>query len=71
MKVSELIAALQRLPPDLEVRYRYPSHDYWRTWLAGEIDRVEEAAVKWSAYHEAHETLDHDEDGAMAAVILR
>jgi hypothetical protein len=52
VKVKHLIAKLEQFDEDLEVGFEYPSHDYWRTVLVGEVDNVEEGYAQYSNYHQ-------------------
>lgn len=67
MTVQELIEELAGYNPDMEVRYRVPSHDYWKTELAYEVDGVEPMDIKHSDYHNsmalATDRDYEDEDG--------
>jgi hypothetical protein len=51
MTVKRLIGLLSQLPDEAEVRIRQPSHDYWRTMLAGEVRSVQVESLQWSDYH--------------------
>lgn len=61
MKVKDLIRQLTDFGPEAEVFFQYPSGDYWRTQLAGDVDHVVEATVEWSEYHREW-SLPRDED---------
>jgi hypothetical protein len=76
MTVSELIEQLRMHRGDLEVRFAHPSHDYWRTTLAGEIRLVQEDVITPSPYHgdNASKIVSYDEipaDTDKTVVIIR
>lgn len=65
MTVEELIEVLENFPLDMEVRVANPSHDYWGTLLASEIEEVEQGQTKYSSYHSKEQVVDsprEDED---------
>jgi hypothetical protein len=76
MTVKRLIEMLSHLPEDAEVRIRQPSHDYWRTMLAGEVRSVEMERLEWSDYHSTYvvpQSPDDDEGAAnktLEAVVI-
>jgi hypothetical protein len=45
---------------DLEVRFAYPSGDYWKTVIAAEVEHADTAEVKFSKYHEKDEVIEDD-----------
>jgi hypothetical protein len=51
MTVSELIMQLEQFDGALEVGFKHPSHDYWRTQLISTVDDMEEGFAVWSDYH--------------------
>jgi len=51
MTVSELITQLEQFDGDVEVAFKHPSHDYWRTMLISTVDDIEEGYAKYSEYH--------------------
>ena len=62
MTIRELIEALKGVnDDDMEVMFVHPSHDYWRTQLAGGIDYVETGTVEWSEYHREYQIPKDDE----------
>lgn len=62
MKVRELIEMLSKVDQDLHVYYEYPSGDYWRTKIAGEVNSLDaEGAVEWSSYHDRFRVLSWEE----------
>jgi hypothetical protein len=71
--VKELIAQLERLDENSEVYFAHPSHDYWKTELASEVNEVTEAPLKHSGYHDQMATVDEEdrEDGEKLYVVLR
>lgn len=60
MTKAELIASLRCFDDNDEVRIGCPSGDYWGTFLAREINSVEEADVTESAYHNTFKVVDED-----------
>lgn len=62
MLVKELIAALETMPPELEVMFTYNSGDYWRTQIASSINQLDTGYVVWSRYHDMHKVIDLDDD---------
>ena len=60
MKVKELIAQLQMENGEAEVCIAQPSHDYWGTTCASEVDHIETADVTWSEYHRKNKVVDDD-----------
>ena len=51
MTVKELMKTLEGFDEDMEVGFKHPSHDYWRTQLISTVDDVEEGYAKYSEYH--------------------
>ena len=71
MKVSELIARLQNLDPDMEVMFEHPAHDHWRTVLASEVSQVSENTVRYAEYHRQHVLAEgRDDDEPCKEVVL-
>lgn len=83
MTVNELIEKLQAFKTcglgNEQVMYAYPSGDYWRNTIAGEVDVVRSSLVKHSTYHEKFvvvTTLEDDDEtvetpaGMIEVVIL-
>lgn len=68
MTAHELARRLLR-EADLPVRFAYPSHDYWQTNLASEVNAVEAAWVGYSEYHRQDKVLDPD-DGEEEVKVL-
>lgn len=71
MKVADLITRLKEFPAEAEVYLRHPSHDYWRTELAGEVDDVAYMDLEWSAYHRTNRIVrerDEDDDEEQANI---
>lgn len=66
MSAGDLIAFLQQFPAETPVFYGHPSHDHWRTELAGAIKGGEQQRVKYSDYHQTNqidaEPRDDDSD---------
>jgi len=60
MKVNELIAQLQMENGEAEVCIAQPSHDYWGTTCASEVNNIEIADVTWSEYHRKNKVVDED-----------
>lgn len=60
MKVKELIAKLQMENGEAEVCIAQPSHDYWGSLCAREVDNIELADVTWSDYHNTNKVVDDD-----------
>lgn len=61
MTVSELINELSLFNDDMEVKFAYPSNDYWNTTLCDVISNVDIAGVEYSQYHRKDKLLDVDE----------
>lgn len=61
MTVAELIAELQSFNDDMEVKFAYPSGDYWHTTVCDVITSVDIAGVEYSEYHRKDKLLDVDE----------
>jgi|GEM_PF-2164041 hypothetical protein len=62
MTVQQLIDELKMMPSDLEVKFAYPSRDYWHSTIAGDVQNVEEGAVVHSEYHSAMVVVDQDDE---------
>lgn len=60
MKVKELIAQLQMEDGEAEVCIAQPSHDYWGSVCARDVNNIELADVAWSEYHKANKVIDDD-----------
>ena len=60
---GELIPALQAMPEsdDTPVVFAHPSHDYWGTMLAGEIQMVNAGYIKHSEYHNKDQMVHEDD----------
>lgn len=62
LTVSELIEALEDLPPDLKVTFAYDYGDYGRSKVAHVVDSVEQGRVRYSAYHQMPKVVYDDDD---------
>lgn len=62
MKVQELISLLEDQDPQAEVAFGYSSGDYWGTQIAETADKVGEAHVHSSAYHNGKWKVDNTDD---------
>lgn len=72
MTVGELIKQLEDLDQTKEVYFAHPSHDYWRSELASEVESVGEELIKHSQYHGQMTTVrELDGDNADMAVVIR
>ena len=60
MKVKELIAKLQMEDGEAEACIAQPSHDYWGSTCAREVNNIELANVTWSEYHRMNKVVDYD-----------
>lgn len=60
MKVKELIEELSCFDGEQEVCIAQPSHDYWGTTCASEVNNIEIADVTWSEYHRKNKVVDDD-----------
>lgn len=60
MKVKDLIEELSCFDGEQEVCIAQPSHDYWGTTCASEVDHIEIADVTWSEYHRKNKVIDDD-----------
>jgi len=45
----------------MEVKFSYPSGDYWRTELAGKINDASEGYTKYSDYHRTDQIATEEE----------
>ena len=72
MKVAQLIALLQQQDPEADVRIEQPTHDYWRSVAASEVNGVEAIDVEHSDYHNCDVIPkdDEDVDGERKPVVL-
>ncbi len=65
MTVLELIQELQQIRvengDDVEVKFAYPSGDYWKTVVCTQIDSVQMLAVKHSEYHDMDRLMEEEE----------
>ncbi len=61
LTVAELIEYLEQFPKESKVMFSHPSHDYWKTELAGNINTADEQRIKWSDYHSKWQ-IDNDEE---------
>ena len=59
MNVKELKKELEYYDDDTEVMFEYPSGDYWRHTLAGEIQQSGERYVEHSEYHNKDIVVDY------------
>jgi len=62
MKVSMLIAALQRMNPNDEVHFSYNARDYWNTQVAPKVDTVYQSNVRYDDYHGMDKIQDDDQE---------
>lgn len=62
MTVGELIRSLSDFPLGQEVYFAHPSHDYWRSELASEVESVDEESIKYSQYHGQMCTVKQNEN---------
>jgi len=69
MTVAELIEYLQEQDQTLEVKFSYPSGDYWRTQVAKDIEEVETGLVEYSDYHRMDKVVNNDEDGTLVLLL--
>jgi len=69
MTVAELIEYLQEQDQDLDVKFSYPSGDYWRTQLAKDIETVETGIVDYTDYHRMDKVVEDDEDGTLVLLL--
>lgn len=60
MKVKDLKRQLSFFDNEQEVCIAQPSHDYWGTLCAREVDDVSTANVTWSDYHSTNKVVDDD-----------
>jgi hypothetical protein len=60
MKVRDLIRELSCFDDEQEVCIAQPSHDYWGTTCASEVNNIEIADVTWSEYHRKDKVVDDD-----------
>ena len=70
MTVKELIEALKHCDEDQEVKFAYPSGDYWRTVIAGDINSIEDGLVVYSNYHQKMTVVDAEDEVGPHEVIL-
>jgi hypothetical protein len=61
--------------PNIEVKFAHPSHDYWRTELASDIDSITEEQVKYTEYHRQDKIVDteygEEVEGARTVLVIR
>lgn len=62
MTVGQLRAKLERFDDDSAVVFAHPSHDHWKTELAGRIRNLEEVQVKYSDYHRQFQICNENEE---------
>jgi len=74
MLAHDLAKMLLELP-NIEVKFGHPSHDYWRTELASDIDSITEEQVKFTAYHNKDKVVDTEYgekvEGARTVLLIR
>lgn len=74
MRKQDLIALLNDLPDDAEIRIDQPTHDHWRRHIAADIIMIDEVQVAPSAYHNDNDVIqdgDEWEDDMKAVYLLR
>jgi len=84
MTVKELIEELKLRDPKQPVYFAHPSHDFWRSELASEVETMDEERIKFSDYHSQMTTFKRDdrdndgdirdeepEDGTLDVLLLR
>lgn len=66
MLKRDLLALIAHLPDDADIRVAIPTHDHWRSVLAGDIQQVAEEVVSPSSYHNDEDKIrdpdDHGDD---------
>jgi hypothetical protein len=72
MKVWDLINELQTFDGDAEIRISQPTHDYWHTIDAVEIDYVDEVVVGESGQiYDAAADAVKNEDAPTYMIVIR
>jgi len=69
MTVAELIEYLEEQDQTLEVKFSYPSGDYWRTQVAKDIEEVETGLVEYSDYHRMDKVVDEEDEGTLVLLL--
>ena len=70
MTVAELIEYLQEQDQTLEVKFSYPSRDYWRPQVAKDIETVETGLVEYSDYrYGMDKVVENDEEGTLVLLL--
>jgi hypothetical protein len=73
MTVKELIEELSGFDPETEVKFSYPSKDYWGSVLARDISNIGYELTKYSGYHQTDKIIDvgdNDEDEDTKEVLV-
>lgn len=71
MTISELIEILKQFDGDMEVMTSAPSHDYWGTIQALDINSVNTALVTRSDYHNSDKVVeDYNDDDTREVVLI-
>jgi hypothetical protein len=72
MTIYELIKALSNFDGDTEIRIAQPTHNYWHTIDAVEIDYVDETVVGESGQiYDAAADAERNEDAPTWMVVIR
>ena len=70
MKIKELIEHLNEFPDqNADVRFEYPSGDFWKTRIAKEITNLNMKKVKKDDYHSKFIIAPPDERGEIALIL--
>lgn len=70
MTVGKLKEYLEEFPDETPVVFSYPSRDYWKTELVGEINSAEYANVKYTDYHRCFQIDKSEEDNEESQEVL-
>jgi hypothetical protein len=73
MNVGELKQILSHYSDDQKIYISYPSRDYWKSQLAGEIETVATEYVKFSTYHNQYQIVedrDREDENDLTKVLI-
>ena len=76
MTVRELIEQLSQYPETSMVQFAYPYGDHWGTMVTEEIERIDQADVVYSDYHQKDKLVTernekyHENDKSKRRVVI-
>lgn len=70
MTAGQIRKALAMYKDEQKVFICYPSHDYWHTVVADEVEEVKEMEMAYSVYHEKYAIVTPDDNKKDEDVVI-